>query len=361
MEQRNNITQLLDTMVYPAFCAKDGVITMINQEAERAMVRIGDPVKSLMVTGHTEYAELGDGCLNLTLKLAGKLCCASVMRIDDFDAFVVDQDPEQTQLQAMALAAQQLRMPLSNIMAVADNLFPMKELSADPAANELAARVNRGLFQMLRIIGNMSDAYRYSTDTVPQMEYRDICSIWDEIWEQNAHLVSHAGLTLHYTGLRESIICLVDSEKLERAASNMLSNAIKFTPKGGIIDVRLTRRGAMLYLSVQNTGDTIPDSLRSSVYSRFLRQPGVEDSRHGIGLGMVLIRSTASCHGGTVLMEHSNTIGTRITMTMAIRQKSDLPIRTPAQRVDYAGELDHKLIELSECLPTELYKKDSVH
>lgn len=357
MEKQNDITQLLDLMVCPAFCVKNGTITAANQEAVRLCVRIGDPINTLLATGVREYADFQDGCLHLTLTLSGAHWGAAVSRVQDLDVFVLDQGPEQAQLQALALAAQELRGPLSNIMTVADDLFPLPALAEDPDASVLAARINRGLYQMLRIIGNMSDAYRYNLDTEPQLEYRDICSVWDEFWAHSEDLVSHTGITLNYSGLQESISCLVDAEKLERAASNMLSNAVKFTPKGGTIDVRLTRRGTMLYLSMLNSGNTIPEELRGSVYSRYLRYPGIEDSRFGIGLGMVLIRSAAVIHGGTVLMEHLQDQGTRITMTMEIRQDGKGLVRSPISRVDYAGERDHKLIELSETLPPELYGK----
>ena len=210
---------------------------------------------------------------------------------------------------------------------------------------------------MLRIVGNMSDAYRYSKESQSHMEIRDICAIWDEFFSNSAQLIAHAGIKLQYTGLQESVYCLIDSEKLERAANNILSNAAKFCAKGSTIDVRLTRRGSMLYLSVQDDGSGIPQQLRSSVYSRFHRQPGIEDGRFGIGLGMVLIRSAAAIHGGTVLIEQLPSQGTRITMTMQIRQSGDSAVRSPAFRVDYAGEQDHRLIELSESLPTSLYAK----
>ena len=132
---------------------------------------------------------------------------------------------------------------------------------------------------------------------------------------------------------------------------------MKFTPKGGNIRAKLFRREKRLYLTVQDSGSGIPENQRSSVYTRFLRHPGLDDSRQGIGLGMVLIRSAATAHGGTVLIEQSKDTGLRLTMTMAIRQNREGIVRSPGLRVDYAGEWDHSLIELSESLPASLYKK----
>ena len=88
---------------------------------------------------------------------------------------------------------------------------------------------------------------------------------------------------------------------------------------------------------------------------RYQRQPGIEDSRFGIGLGMVLIRSAAANHGGTVLIDRPEGGGTRITMTMAIRQNTALlksPVIPPV--MDNSREI---LTELSESLPWEFYQK----
>ncbi len=361
MEQGKEIAQLLDFISSPAFCVENDTVTAANQDAQRLNVAPGCPIASLLHTGTSEYAAFTDGCLHLALCLSDSVFNATVSKLGNQNIFILEQDTEQAQLQAMALAAQELRGPLSNVMTVADELFSLPEKSEGSDGGELAARVNRGLYQMLRLVGNMSDAYRYCKETDPQLEMRDICSMWDEYWEQSANLLSESGIQLHYSGLRESIYCLVDGEKLERAASNMLSNALKFTPKGGMIHVKLSRKGNLMSLSLLDSGTGVAENVRSSVYSRFRRQPGIEDGRYGIGLGMVLIRRAAILHGGTVLVEQVPEHGTRITMTMQIRQNADGMVRSPIFRVDYAGERDHKLIELSESLPTGSYYPNTVN
>ena len=112
----------------------------------------------------------------------------------------------------------------------------------------------------------------------------------------------------------------------------------------------------MVYFSVQDSGCGIEESFRGNLFSRYTREPGLEDSRHGIGLGLSLICSVAALHGGTVLVDHPLETGTRVTMTMAIRSGSSTTLHSPRIRVDYAGEWDHSLLELSDILPTSLYE-----
>lgn len=357
MEETKNIMGMLDLMVRPAFCVKDGEILHANQAAQSYMISPGTPVCDLLSTGLEEYGDFSEGCLYLTLQLGGRGCGAAVTRFEDFDVFVLDQESEQTELQAMALAAQELRAPLSGLFAVADKLFP----NINDQNHDQVAQMNRSLFQMQRLIGNMSDASRYSRENAPPRDVRNITAIFQEVFDRARELISNIGITLRFTTQCGSIYCMADEERLERAVYNILSNAVKFTPKGGTIEARLTQRGSKLYLTVQDSGSGIAENIRSSVYSRYLREPSLEDGRFGIGLGMVLIRTAAAIHGGTLLMEHPKDSGARITMTIAIREGSSSLVRSPSYRIDYAGHRDHGLLELSESLPWSLYDADTVN
>ena len=358
MEECKDTLGILDLLIQPAFAVKDGCICRANAGAKGCLIQEEMNIMDMLVTGQEEYPAFEDGCLYLTIKLGDSTFGASVTKLDGYDIFVVEQDDDHSELQAMALAAQELRSPLSNVMIVANRLYPVTGKDSDPALQEQVARINRGLYQMLRIIGNMSDAYRYCQESLPQMEIRDVCSLVKEILETCQPLIGQAEITLDFSVPQEQIFCLVDAEKLERAINNILSNAIKFASKGDRICAALVRKERMLYLTVEDSGTGIARDIRGNVYARYLRQPGIEDSRYGIGLGMVLIRAAASVHGGTVLMENPQNQGTRITMTIAIRQKTDSVVRAPLYRIDYAGEQNHTLIELSETLPLSVYQKD---
>ena len=356
MDQEMNALGMLDLMVRPGFCVKDGVIVKCNASARSTLLEAGMDLLPLLATGRTEYAEYTGGTLYLTLEISGARWGASVTRMGDVDVFLLEEEADRSELQAMALAARELRGPLASIMTTADRLFPMEALEDDPQLREQAARLNRGLYQMLRIIGNMSDAEGYTSPRHTQMETLEIREFFGEIFEKNLALTVHTGLTLRFENLSQPLYTLADREKLERAVMNMISNAMKFTAPGGTIDAKLSRRDKKLYLTLRDSGEGIPEAIRGSVHRRYLRQPGIEDSRFGIGLGMVLIRSAAAIHGGTVLIDHPEGSGTRITMTMDIRQDPSGNVRSPLLRIDYAGERDHSLVELSEILPASFYE-----
>ena len=355
VEEKDNLN-MLDLMLRPGFCVRDGRIIKVNQAAEGYFLSVGMELASLLQTGAEEYREFTGGCLYLTLLISGHRIGASVTRMQDVDIFLLDQDTDNRELQLLALAARELREPLSGVMIQAETLACYIAQEQDLNLKEKTAKLNRGLFQMLRIIGNMSDANRYMG--VSRQELITVSEEFNEIFEKAQAMIARTGVRLIFHGLKEPLFSMGDKEQLERAVLNILSNALKFTPKDGTIEASLTRRGQMLRLTVEDSGSGMEETVRANVFHRYLRQLTIEDSRCGVGLGMVLIRSAAANHGGTVLIDHPEGKGTRITMTMAIRPNTDSALRSPGIQVDYAGGHDHALLELSESLPFSLYETE---
>lgn len=350
MEHIKDAMEMVDLISQPAFCVKEGVIVKVNPIAAGWMVQQDTQIATLVNTGWEEYQSLETGTLYLTLNLSGQILASSVTRKSGFDLFLVDENRDYCELRALALAARELREPLSDIMVTTSRLQ-----SEDPVQKDQIRRMNRNLYRMLRLVGNMSDAARYAESGAANQEIRDLRAIVSETAAKAGILSERAGIYLEQELYPEPIFCLLDQEKLERAIFNMLSNAIKFTPGGERVQLMLNRRDNKAYLSVQDSGCGIPDSLRSQMFQRYTREPVLEDSRYGIGLGFVMIRSAAIAHGGTVLVDHPNGTGTRITLCIPIHCGTGQQVRSPILRVDYAGEMDHGLLEFSELLPYQLY------
>ena len=352
MKIETNIENILDLMDRPAFCVDGGIIREANQAARSRMLSPGENVFPLIRTGAKEYEAFSSGCLYLTLCVAGELCGASVTRLGEQDVFTLESGDADLTLKAYALAAQQLRQPLSQLLAVSDQLFPTLENTQTPSTAEQVARMNRSLHQLLRLVGNMSDA---ATAGAARMELRDVTAVVQEIMDHAAPLCQSAQVTLIFENHPVPIYSLIDSQKLERAIYNLLSNALKYLPSGGEITVQLKRRVNTLYLTVTDSGSPDRAGLSAGLFSRFLREPGMEDGRSGLGLGLTLVRAAAAAHHGTLLLNETCSGGIRATLSLPIRQDS-VSLRSPALHIDYAGERDHGLIELSESLPCQLYR-----
>lgn len=350
MEEQKDMLDLLDMMVQPVFCVKENTIIRANAAAQQLFLRVGEDVRQLLENGAEEYAEFTGGCLYLSLNLSGQRSGVSIRRMQDVDVFEVDTDRDRSAFRAMALASSELRGPLNSALSSAAALMDSQE---DPEARQQLAQLNRGLYQILRLLGNMSDAEQISAHS--RMETMDAPGVLREIFEKAQILVAQAGVTLSYQDLNECIYCLIDRQQLERAVLNILSNAVKFTPRGSQINASLTRKGRTLLLTIQDLGNGIAQEVMGSLFQRYLRQPGIEDSRFGLGLGIRIVHAAAVNHGGTLLISHGEDGGTRVVMTLAIRQKAPGQLSSPIFQVDYTGGFDHTLVELANCLPAKLF------
>lgn len=357
MDTLTQMDSLLEMIDRPAFWVKDGVITKLNQIAKNRQLSQGMEIAPMIPEASEEYSTFTQGCLHLTVYIGQLPCNASVTRYPDGDIFLLERDFDRVQLQTLALAAQQLRTPLSNVMTLTDQLLPALGESQDENTRYQAAQINRGLYQLLRIIANMADAERYTERDLSTMELTDFPVFISEIMKKASVMAEPVNVTLRYACSKAHLIGLADRELLERAIYNLLSNAIKFSPKNGVVDVTVTDTGKRLQISIQDQGNGIAPQAQGTLFARYLREPGIEDSRFGLGLGMTLAHSAATAHAGTVLVDQPEGKGTRVTMSIAVSKNSGNLLRTPVLRIgDYIGGWDIALAEFSESLPADSYK-----
>ena len=229
MEIQKDTLGMLELLSCPGFCVKEGRIAGLNAAARALFLQEGQQLSPLLGECQEAYEGFEGGCLYLRLTLPGGERAASVTRMDGQDVFLLDQEDALQELQTLALAARDLREPLSNVMITAERLFPAADDASSPEYRDLTARLNRGLMQLLRIVGNMSDA---ATSRTIHQEIRNIGKLMAEIFARAEDYLASTQLTLTYEGLEEDIYCLADAAQLERAVLNLVSNAVKFTPKG---------------------------------------------------------------------------------------------------------------------------------
>lgn len=330
--------QLLELMDRPAFCALDGRIIAANAAALARQIIIGSQVTDLMASGKEEYAEFQSGCLCLDLELCGQHCPVTVSVVGILHLFTLEPEDTENDLRMLSLAAQQLREPLSDVMALVENL--------PPETRELPG-ISRGLHRLMRIVGNMTP------HPTLRMEMADINALLREVWDQAQPACESRGIRFTFSPHPVPVYSCADTGLLTRAVHNLLSNAMKAAP-GGSIHLQLTTHRQFYRITMHDTGSLQPGQIRDP-FTRFLREPGLDAPEQGLGLGMRLVRSAAFAHGGTVLIDSPREGGVRVSMTIPIQQNAST-LRSPRLQVSYCGELDPLLIELSDVLPPEFYK-----
>jgi len=245
----------------------------------------------------------------------------------------------------------QLRYALGNLHLAAASLVPAERREQDAQLDQQAAVLDQSFYQLLRLANNLTAAaYLSESDTLPLRDC-DIVELVRDICLQSSSLAEHLGLQLSFSCRKESHVCAVHRDSMEQLLFQLLSNAFKFTPRGGSIAVEFTVSDGQVRLTVSDTGCGIDSQKMAALFSACseeeLRLPS-----HGVGLGLALCRRIAQGHGGTILVESRK--GTRVTVAIPDRQSG-----TPMLRdipFDYAGGFNHTLLGLADALPVSAFR-----
>jgi signal transduction histidine kinase len=110
----------------------------------------------------------------------------------------------------------------------------------------------------------------------------------------------------------------VDAVRFEQVVTNLLDNAVKFSPAGGRIEVELAEREpGWIEIAVRDHGLGVPDRHRPHLFERFYQAHG-DDYRSGMGLGLYISREIVSMHGGHMAVEFPEDGGTRFRVQMPV-------------------------------------------
>ena len=354
MEIKNHPFPWLELMDQPAFCVKNGTVVAVNSVASQIMIQADMKIQQIVSNNFQAYEQLQNGTLFLNITTGEQTYNACVYRAADYDIFIIDEPEDDIQLQALTLAAQQLRIPLSNLISVTNTMLADKDEHGS-GLQQHTGQMNRNMFQLMRIISNMADAKAYKNTVNCEKQNVNLTVLFDEIIEKIQTASESTQKKISYTSLDFTAIGLANEEQIGRAVYNLLSNALKFSPAGSVIDVKLTKAGNNISFSVCNeTEEPVDDNF---FWRRYHRKPSIENASFGLGLGMTLIRSVASTHGGTVLIDHPTPTETRVTMTIPIVKSQSNDVRSPIFRIgDYAGGWDKGLLELSDVLTADSYE-----
>ena len=122
-----------------------------------------------------------------------------------------------------------------------------------------------------------------------------------------------------------------DPGRLQQIVWNLVSNAVKFTPKGGTIQLRLERINSHVEIIVADSGRGIEPASLAAVFERFWQEEDAAQNRHGVGLGLSIVKELVSLHGGTVVA-HSEGIGKGSTFTVRLPSPASTAPRSDLRR-----------------------------
>jgi two-component system sensor histidine kinase MprB len=227
------------------------------------------------------------------------------------------------QQQLIADAGHELRTPLTSLRTNIELLTRSEETGRPiPEADRkaLLASVKAQMTELATLIGDLQELSR--PDPGQHSERTQIVA-WQDTVESALRRARLRGPELTITADVEPWFVRAEPSALERAVVNILDNAVKFSPEGGLIEVRLTEG----VLTVRDHGPGIPADELPYVFDRFWRSPGAR-ALPGSGLGLSIVARTVQQAGGEVSLSRADGGGTVATVRLpgaAVPPPEDLP------------------------------------
>lgn len=211
------------------------------------------------------------------------------------------------QRQFTANAAHELRTPLA-VMQLQIDLYnsskhPDNDTSAQQTINMITEQTER-LSKMVRTLLDMSEL-----QTIARDEEIAIAALVEEVLADLEPLAQEKGINL--IEKCDNVLLMGSDILIYRLVYNLVENAIKYNFSGGTVTVTATQQNRQLHLTVEDTGNGIPEELKERIFEPFFR---LDKSRSrelgGVGLGLALVREIVRVHNGSILVKNNANSGT---------------------------------------------------
>jgi signal transduction histidine kinase/DNA-binding response OmpR family regulator len=229
-------------------------------------------------------------------------------------------DTDELKSRFFANISHEFRTPLSLILAPIE--AKLKSNTLPKADNESFLLVRRNGYRLLSLVNQLLDLSKLEVGKMKLHVQRGnlkqllalIAASFDSLAEnKKIHFAKNIVLTYEETWY--------DADKLEKIINNLLSNAFKFTPKGGtvLLDIQSSSDGNELKIIISDTGKGIPEEERPFVFSPFYQSKyNTDDGQPGTGLGLSLVHELVKLYEGSISLESVVNLGTKISITLPV-------------------------------------------
>ena len=201
----------------------------------------------------------------------------------------------------LAMVSHELRSPLTSIMAW------VQVLRRSPDTSESVRRaiepIERNTLLQARLVEDLLDVARVAEGALELRRARiDMVPLFGHLVESHQAAARAAGVILVAKIGVDALPLFVDPQRIEQVVSNLIGNAIKFTPAGGLVSVTLERLGGSARIMVSDTGPGIAADVLPHVFEPFRQGPDAH-VLGGLGLGLAIVKHLVTMHGGTICVE----------------------------------------------------------
>lgn len=223
----------------------------------------------------------------------------------------------QTQQRLLADVSHELRTPLTAIRGNVDLMRRMGD--ADPESLEI---IQEEIERMTRLVGDLLLLARADAGGLPLEKQKvELDNLLFEVYRQVRLL--EKSVEVKVTEVDQAGI-MGDVDRLKQLLLNLISNAIKYTPDGGTVDVSLSKKNGWAYIKISDTGTGIPAEDLPYIFDRFYRVDKARARSHsgqgqgGAGLGLAIAKWIAQAHGGNIDVMSKLGEGTTFTIILPL-------------------------------------------
>jgi two-component system OmpR family sensor kinase/two-component system sensor histidine kinase QseC len=194
----------------------------------------------------------------------------------------------------VADAAHELRSPLTALKLQLELLRRADDADAREAARSAIAE---GIARASRLVEQLLALARSEPDAVLPVERVDVVAVAGQAIDDSKAFADSRSVTIELKAERSAFVS-GDAVALGLLARNLVDNAVRYSPPGSHVEVRVQQQGTKVVLDVDDSGPGIPESDHERIFDRFYRRSEATES--GSGLGLAIVRSVANAHGASI-------------------------------------------------------------
>ena len=251
------------------------------------------------------------------VELVNELARRAALAVENARLYQAAEQATHARDQMLGIVAHDLRNPLGTIVMASGLLN--ETIDASSAAHRQVAIMRRAADRMNRLIGDLLDVKRLENGRLTvERQPVPLSDLLSEAAESLRGAVESANLELVLDASADLPHVLADTNRMQQVLSNLIGNAVKFTPKGGRITLRGERALGGTRVSVADTGTGMSADQLPKVFDQFWQ--GSRTDRRGIGLGLAIAKGVVEAHEGQIWVESAVGKGTTFFFTLPVSQ-----------------------------------------
>jgi signal transduction histidine kinase len=213
----------------------------------------------------------------------------------------------------IADTSHELRGPLAAMRAELD--VSLRHDDLDPQARALLESQREEVARLARIVDNLLTLARIDEGHLALMQSpNDVLALAQRAVRAHCATADRAGVALLASGERVEVSC--DPDRIGQVLGNLLDNAVRVSPPGETVDVRVTREGEEARIEVSDRGPGVPAPERERIFERFARLDAARSRDAGAGLGLAICREVVAAHGGRLELAEPDGTGSTFVVTL---------------------------------------------